>query len=65
MRYGYALNFNRITKLSETEYEEFCERRFEPLARKKIQAALTFSKAEKMVVIDSKIRRRKTRANRR
>ncbi len=65
MRYGHALNFNRVTKFNETEYDEVFEKRFEPLARKKIQAALTFNKAEKMVVIDSKIRRRKTRANRR
>jgi len=65
IRYGYALNFNRITKLSETEYEEVCESRFEPLARKKILATHTFNSAEKMIVIDAKIRRRKTKENRR
>lgn len=65
MRYGYALNFNRIAKLSETEYEEFCETRFEPSALKNILATHTFNKAENMIVIDAKIRRLKSRHNRR
>jgi len=59
VRYGHALNFNRITKLSETEYEEVCESRLEPPAGKNILATHTFNKTEKMTVIDAVIRRRK------
>ena len=58
-RYGYALNFNRIAKLSESEYEESCEARLEPPKGKKILATHTFNKAGEMTVIDAVMRRRK------
>ena len=65
VRYGYALNFNRVEKLSETEYEEVCETRFTPSARRNILATHTFNQSQNLTVIDAKIRRIKTRKNRR
>ena len=59
VRYGYALNFNRITKLSETEYEEVPEARLEPPGGTNILATHTFNKAGEMAIIDAVIRRRK------
>ena len=59
VRYGYALNFNRITKLSDTEYEEVSETRFEPPAGKHILATHTFNRTEKITVLDAVIRRKK------
>ena len=59
VRYGKALNFNRITKLSKTEYEEVPEVKFEPPRGTKILATHTFNKAGEMTVIDAVFRRRK------
>jgi hypothetical protein len=59
VRYGYALNFNRITKLSEKEYEEKSETRFEPPAGTKILATHTFNKSGQITIIDAVLRRRK------
>jgi len=56
-RYGYAINFNRIVKLSETEYEEVTETHFEPPRRTKILATHTFNRSEGLTVIDAVIRR--------
>ncbi len=57
-RYGYALNFNRITKLNENEYEEVLEGSFLPRGGK-IIATHTFNQAGNLTVIDAIIRRRK------
>ncbi len=57
-RYGYAIRFNRITKLTETEYEEVPEAAFEPPGGK-ILATHTFNQAGDLTVIDAVIRRRK------
>ena len=59
VRYGFALNFNRITKLSETEYEEVPEARLEPLDGTNILATHTFNYADEMTIIDAVIRRRR------
>lgn len=59
VRYGYALNFNRITKLSETEYEEVPEARLEPPGGTNILGTHTFNKAGEMTIIDAVIRRRR------
>jgi hypothetical protein len=56
-RYGYAIRFNRISKLSETEYEENNESSFEPPRRGKILATHTFNQANDLIVIDAIIRR--------
>ena len=59
MRYGYALNFNRITNLSETEYEEELESRLEPPGGTNILATHTYNKAGGFAIIDATVRRRK------
>ena len=59
VRYGRALNFNRITKLSETEYEEVLEVKFEPPRGIKVLATHTYNKVEGLTVIDAVFRRRK------
>jgi hypothetical protein len=58
-RYGYAIKFNRIVKLNETEYEEITEFSFEPPPRAKILAAHTFNQIDDFVAMDAIIRRRK------
>lgn len=58
VRYGYAINFNRISKLSETEYEEIFERKFQPL-QKNILATHTWNKLGNICAIDAKIRQSK------
>ena len=58
-RYGYALNFNRITRLNETEYAEAQETRFTPPALNKIKATHTYNQSENLTVIDAVIRRRR------
>ena len=57
-RYGYALKFNVIRKLNETEYEETTESTFRPPGGK-ILATHTFNQAGGMTVIDAVVRRRK------
>jgi hypothetical protein len=59
VRYGYALNFNHIINLSETEYEELSEARLEPPRGTKILATHTFNNDGEITVIDAVIRRRK------
>lgn len=59
VRYGYALNFNRITKLTESEYEEIPVARFAPPAFHKIKATHTFNRSGDLTVIDAVIRRKR------
>jgi len=56
-RYGYAIKFNRIIKLNETEYEEITESSFEPPRGAKILTTHTFNQADDLTVIDAVIRR--------
>ena len=56
-RYGYAIRFNRIVKLSETEYEETTESFFEPPHGSKVLATHTFNQLNGLTVIDAIIRR--------
>lgn len=58
-RYGYALNFNRITRLSPMEYAESRIARLEPPRRRKVLAVHSFSQAGEIAVIDAVVRRRK------
>ena len=58
-RYGYAIQFNRIVKLSETDYEEIIESAFEPPRRARILATHTFNRTNDLVVVDAVIRRLK------
>ena len=57
-RYGYALKFNRITTLTETDYAEVTEGSFTP-AGSKYLATHTFNQAGGLTVIDAVMRRRK------
>ena len=57
-RYGYALQFNHITKLNENEYEERNLSTFKP-AGQKFLATHTFNQAGGLTVIDAVVRRRK------
>ncbi len=57
-RYGYALKFNRILRLNETEYEEVTESAFAPQGGN-ILGTHTFNQAGAMTVLDAVIRRRK------
>ncbi len=60
VRYGYAINFNRITTLTETDYAETRERMFKPPKGGKIRATHTWNTTNGLVVIDAIIPRRKT-----
>ena len=57
-RYGYAIKFNRITTLSETDYAEVSSGGFGP-AGSKYLATHTFNQAGDLTVIDAVLRRRK------
>ncbi len=56
-RYGYALRFNRITKLTATEYQERCLSTFAPRGGG-MRAVHTFNQAGELTVIDAVLRRR-------
>ena len=58
-RYGYAINFNRINTLTETDYSETCEQTFKPLKNKNILATHTWNDANGLTVIDAVVRRRR------
>ena len=51
-RYGYALNLNRITKLTKNEYEEEPFERLEPPKDGSILAVHTFNSSNDLTVID-------------
>ncbi|HKI52905.1 MAG TPA: hypothetical protein VJ987_02180 [Anaerolineales bacterium] len=51
LRYGYALNFNSITKLTIYEYEEELLERIEP-PNKDILAVHTYNESDDFVVVD-------------
>ncbi len=53
VRYGYATNFNRITTLTETEYEEVREYTFEPKSFSKYHATHTWNETASLRVIDA------------
>jgi hypothetical protein len=57
--YGYAVNFNRIVNLTETEYSENLEHTFEPPMNSKIIATHTFNSMGGLTTIDAIKFRRK------
>ena len=57
-RYGYALKFNRITKLNENEYAEEVELTFKP-AGGRMLATHTYNHVGGLTAVDAIIRRRK------
>ena len=52
IRYGYALNLNRITKLTKLEYEEEPSERLEPPRGGNILAVHTFNSLNDLTVVD-------------
>jgi hypothetical protein len=56
LRYGYAINFNRITKLTINEYEEELIERIEP-PNDNILAVHTYNRTDDLCVIDTLLRR--------
>jgi hypothetical protein len=58
-RYGYATHFNRIIKLTETEYAETCEQTFKPPKNSRVLATHTFNSMAGLTAIDAIQRRRK------
>lgn len=59
VRYGYAVNFNQIVTLTETDYAETCERTFKPSNKGGILAVHTYNDIAGLTVIDAILRRRK------
>ena len=55
-RYGYATNFNIITKLSETEYEESLGWKFLPTS-KDILSTHTWNRVDNLLAVDAMLRR--------
>jgi hypothetical protein len=59
-RYGYALNFNRISTLTETDYKETPEHKFTPpVNSKKILSVHTWNQAGALSLIDAEFRRQR------
>jgi hypothetical protein len=59
VRYGYAINFNQIVTLTETDYVETCEQTFKPTPKSSILATHTFNDTDGLTVIDAILRRRR------
>jgi hypothetical protein len=59
VRYGYAINFNRISVLSESDYVEHRDGYLEPPARTDILGTHTWNAAGGLAAIDALIRRPK------
>ncbi|HEY5730029.1 MAG TPA: hypothetical protein VIS72_08250 [Anaerolineales bacterium] len=56
LRYGYAVNFNRVTKLTIHEYEEELFERIEP-PNGDILAVHTYSHSDNLVVVDALLKK--------
>ncbi len=56
-RYGYGLNFMRVTTLNESAYAESAGAVFEPPPWSKYRAAHTFNQAGGLTVVDAVLRR--------
>lgn len=59
LRYGYALNFNKLITLTENQYVEKKTSTIYPNWNDKICGVHTFSNDEEMTVIDARIKQRK------
>lgn len=56
VRYGYAINFNRISVLTESDYAEVREWSFKPPARRNILGTHTWNETGGLIVIDALMR---------
>lgn len=59
VRYGYAVNFNKIITLTETDYVETHEHTFKPTRENSMYATHTYNNIAGVTVIDAILRRRK------
>ena len=59
VRYGYAVNFNQISVLTESDYAEHREWYLEPLARRNLLGTHTWNEAGGLTAIDALIRARR------
>jgi hypothetical protein len=59
VRYGYAVSFQRVDVLTETEYEESCASRLEPCWLPGNLATHTFNHNEDFEAVDAQVERRK------
>jgi hypothetical protein len=59
IRYGYALNFNRITTLTASDYAETCEVTLKPPATGNILGTHTWNEIAGLQAIDALLRQRK------
>jgi len=59
VRYGYAINFNRISVLTESAYAETHEWSLKPPVRRNILGTHTWNEAEGLTAIDALIRKSK------
>lgn len=57
LRYGYALNLNRVTRLTTTEYEEELVERIEPPPGGRILAVHTYNRSGNLLVLDALLKR--------
>lgn len=65
VRYGYALNFNRICELTESNYSEVLTWSLKPPTQRKILGTHTWNESGGVITIDALIRipKRSTRAS--
>lgn len=59
IRYGYAINFNQIVTLTETDYVETSEQSFQPNAGSSFRATHTYNEMAGITAIDAILRRRR------
>ena len=57
VRYGYAVNYNQIVTLTETDYLETREHTFKPMRKNSIRATHTYNDMAGVTVIDAILRR--------
>ena len=57
--YGYGVSFNQIIVLNETEYKEREVESIQPTWDRKIKGVHTFNHANRLTLIDAKLRRRR------
>lgn len=59
IRYGYATQFNRVTVLSESDYQEMGTHTFKPLDKSKYLSTHTWNDTNGLVMIDAILYRRR------
>ena len=62
VRYGYAINFNRISVLTDSEYEEICQWSLRPPAGRNILGTHTWNESGGLTTIDALVRKPRYKA---